>query len=219
LRPNIIDAFGADFSEGEGPFAGRWLPDLASFASYFPARKVPDTYLTQTFFDHVEDADYLDRARSAFLRAAAIAFPDLEDLRVETVVEALHGELRAQADALAAIETAWEAFVSTRERSRTALGDDPEAVRERRRREAEAAEEASQRAQGVGAAWDRHQAEESLLQILFGWLPPVARKRLGGARAAHTVLNCEPWSVLKMSGFRAWPALPQPRRGRNQPPW
>ena len=183
---NIIDAFGADFSKGEGPFAGRWLPDLASFASYFPARSrnVPDTYLTQTFFDHVEDADYLDRARSAFLRAAAIAFPDLEDLRVETVVEALHGVLRAQADALTAIQTAWSALVSTRDRSRTALGDDPAAVAERWRRAAEAAEEASQRAQRLGAAWDRHQAGEPLLQILFGWLRPVARKRLGGARAA-----------------------------------
>ena len=77
---NIIDAFGADFSNGEGPFAGRWLPDLASFASYFPARsrKVPDAYLTQTFFDRAEYVDYLDRARSAFLRAAAIAFPNLK---------------------------------------------------------------------------------------------------------------------------------------------
>jgi len=57
------------------------LPELTSFASYFPARSrrsVPHTYLTREFFDRVEDANYLDRARSAFLRAAAIAFPDLE---------------------------------------------------------------------------------------------------------------------------------------------
>ena len=183
---NIIDAFSAGFSEGEGPFAGRWLPELASFASYFPARsrKVPDTYLTQRFFDHVEDADYLDQARPAFLRAAANAFPNLEDLCVKTVVEALHGELRTRADTLAAIETAWEALVSTRDRGRAALGDDPEGVRERRRMESEAAEEASQRAQELGAVWDRHQAREPLLQILFGWLPPVARKRLGGAQVA-----------------------------------
>jgi hypothetical protein len=181
---NIIDSFGADFSEGEGPFAGRWLPDLTSFASYFPApsRSVPDTYLTGEFFDHVEDADYLDQARSAFLRAADIAFPDLENLRVETVVERLHGELRAQADALAEIESAWLALVSTRERGHAVLGNKAEA--ERRRREAEAAEHESQRAQELGVAWDQHLAEEPLLQVLFDWLPPVARKRLGGARAA-----------------------------------
>jgi hypothetical protein len=183
---NIIDAFGADFSEGEGPFAGRWLPNVTSFASYFPAptREVLDTYLTQTFFDLVENADYLHRARSAFLRAAAIAFPDLQDLRVETVVEALHGKLWAQADVVAAIEAAWKALALSRERCRAALGDDPEAARDSRRREAEAAEEDNQRAQELGTTWDRHQAGEPLLQILLSWLAPVARKRLGGARAA-----------------------------------
>jgi hypothetical protein len=184
---NIIDAFGGDFSEGEGPFAGRWLPELTSFASYFPARSrrsVPHTYLTREFFDRVEDANYLDRARSAFLRAAAIAFPDLEALRVVTVVERLHGELRAQANALGEIESAWSALVSTRERGHAVLGNNPEAEAERRRREAEAAEKASGRAQELGVAWDQHLAREPLLQVLFDWLPPVARKRLGGAKAA-----------------------------------
>jgi hypothetical protein len=132
---NIIDAFGADVSEGEGPFAGRWLPDLTSFASYFPARNrsVSQTYLTQEFFDRVEDADYLAGARSAFLGAAAIAFPDLEDRSVETVVERLHGQLRAQADALAEIESSWSALVLTRERGHAVLGNNPEAEAERRR--------------------------------------------------------------------------------------
>jgi hypothetical protein len=183
---NIIDAFGTNFSKGTGPFANRWLPDVTSFASYFPARsrRVLDTYLIQTFFDHLEDPAYLDRARSAFLQAAAIAFPSLEDIRVETVVKALHCRLRAQADALAAIETAWKALVSTRERSRATLGDDPGDARERCRREVEAAEKGSQRAQELGAAWDRHQTGESLLQVLFGWLPHVARKRLAEARSA-----------------------------------
>ncbi|WP_269351185.1 hypothetical protein, partial [Vibrio diazotrophicus] len=34
---NILDAFAKDFSVGTGPFAGRWLPDVHSFGSYFPA--------------------------------------------------------------------------------------------------------------------------------------------------------------------------------------
>ena len=183
---NIIDAFGADFSEGKGPFAGRWLPDMTSFASYFPARSrtVPDTYLTRAFFNHVEDAAYLDRAQSTFVKAAAIAFPDLQDFSVEKVVQALHRKLLAQADALAAIETAWRALMLSRERSRAVLGDDPEAAREWRRHEAEVAEKEGQAAQELGAVWDRHQAGERLLESLLGWLRPVARKRLGAARAA-----------------------------------
>jgi len=199
---NIIDAFGADFAEGEGPFAGRWLPDLRSFGSYFPAasRKVPDGYLTRAFFDHVEDAVYVERARAVFLNAAAIAFPDLDDLRVETVVEALHGRLRAQAGALARIEAAWEALAAARERSRAILGDDPVGVRERRHEEAEAADAAARRVQEVKAAWDHHQASESLLLVLFGWLPAVARKRLAGARAAlrpHWPESLPDWSHVR----------------------
>jgi hypothetical protein len=171
---------------GDGPFAGRWLPELTSFGSYFPARsrKVPDGYLTQDFFDRVEDVDYIDRARAAFLEAAANAFPDLDDLRIETVVEALHVRLRTEADTLARIETAWNRLVSTRERSRAVLGDDPAHVRARQREEVEAAEAASRHAQELRAAWDHHQASESLVLVMFGWLPSVARKRLAGARAA-----------------------------------
>ena len=31
---NIIDAFGKDFARGEGPFAGRWLPEIESFGMF-----------------------------------------------------------------------------------------------------------------------------------------------------------------------------------------
>jgi len=34
---NIIDAFGKDFARGEGPFAGRWLPDINSFGIFLPS--------------------------------------------------------------------------------------------------------------------------------------------------------------------------------------
>jgi len=193
---NIIDAFGADFASGEGPFAGRWLPDVGSFGSYFPAARkkkdVADRYLTQDFFNRVEDADYLDRAEAAFLDAAAAAFPDLEDMRVETVVKALHGRLRAQADALARIEAAWEALAAARERGRAILGDDPAIVQAQRRAAVEAAEAAGRQAQALRAAWDHHQATESLFLVLFGWLPPVAGKRLAGARIALRPLWPEP---------------------------
>ncbi|MEI8599919.1 hypothetical protein P4S55_01320 [Shewanella sp. PP-Sp27a-2] len=35
---NIIDAFGKDFSEGEGALSGRWLPDITSYGAYFPSK-------------------------------------------------------------------------------------------------------------------------------------------------------------------------------------
>jgi hypothetical protein len=132
----------------------------------------------------VEDVDYLDRATNAFLEAAAVAFPNLQDLRVETAVNALHRRLEEQAGALVRIETAWEAMAVARSRSRAVLGADPAAVRARRREMLDAAEAEGRQAQALRAAWDHHQASESLILVLFGWLPPVAGKRLAGARAA-----------------------------------
>lgn len=183
---NIIDAFEADFSKGEGPFAGRWLPKVTGFGSYFPARsrKVSEAYLTEEFFNRIEQPGYLDQARPAFLRAAAAAFPDLPPPSVETAVQALHARLRAQADALAGIEAAWGALCAARARSQALPGGDPDAAREKRRAALDEAEQADRRAQDLAALWDRFQAHEPLLQILFGWLPAVARKRLASARAA-----------------------------------
>ncbi len=183
---NIVDAFGAGFAKGDGPFAGRWLPDIGSFGSYFPARsrKAPEGYLTQVFFDHVEDADYLARAHHAFLSAAAVAFPNAGTLSVENAIALLHQRLRQQADELAQIQSSWKALVASRERIRAILGDDAAGVCEKRREAVELAEIAGHRAQALQEVWDQHQASEALLLVLFGWLPSVAGKRLASARAA-----------------------------------
>lgn len=125
---NIIDAFGSDFATGEGAFAGRWLPEVTSFAGYFPAasrRGEAAVYQTQAFFDRIEDAEYLERARTAFLNAAAIAFPDLPEPTVEGAVEALHQRLQAQTAELATIEAGWSALCSAREATRALLGESP----------------------------------------------------------------------------------------------
>lgn len=51
---NIIDAFGKDFAQGEGPFAGRWLPGIKSFGVYLPAdsreQEASAKYQTASFF-------------------------------------------------------------------------------------------------------------------------------------------------------------------------
>ena len=63
---NVIDAFGKDFAEGEGPLAGRWLPSVKSFGAYFPAigkeGKQTEHYQTRAFFERVETSGYADQA-------------------------------------------------------------------------------------------------------------------------------------------------------------
>ena len=63
---NIIDAFGKDFGQGEGPFAGRWLPDIKSFGLFLAAAsreaEASAKYQTERFFQHLETPEYLGRA-------------------------------------------------------------------------------------------------------------------------------------------------------------
>lgn len=196
---NIIDAFGSDFAMGEGVFAGRWLPDVMSFAGYFPAasrRGEAAVYQTQSFFDRIEDAEYLGRARTAFLNAAAVAFPDLPEPTVEAAVEALHQRLQAQTAELAAIETGWLTLCSAREATRALLGESPADGIAALYAQVEEAVAECGRASSIVEAWDRHLASEPLLHALLTWLPAVARRRLYHARQMLRPL---------------WPALPEQR--------
>ncbi len=204
---NIIDAFGKDFARGEGPFAGRWLPEVSSFGGYFPAeyreKEARKKYQTQAFFDRVEDPGYAARARDAYLQAAYDAFPDLRGAPVIRVVEALHTKLRAQADTLVALETSWAALAEARERVRGLLGHDPAGTLARRRSEVGDAKAGERRANALAEAWDRHHGGEPVLHALFGWWPAIGRRRLSRARSAlrsHWLGPLPKWQRFEEAG-------------------
>ena len=74
---NIIDAFAKDFATGEGSFAGRWLPDIASYGLYLPSRsredKASEKYQTEAFFRSLETEDYVRAATDSYLDSAGRA--------------------------------------------------------------------------------------------------------------------------------------------------
>ena len=184
---NIIDAFGTDFAHGDGPFAGRWLPRIASFGSYFPSasqRKNAAAYLTDAFFDAVEQPDHVDQAQAAYLDAAVAAFPDMTGGSVAHVVAALHERLSAQAAMLVDIEKAWNALVAARAAITALLGDNPAEALADRQREVDGEAERLSHAEKLAEHWDRHRAGEPLLSLLLGWLSPIATRRLAAARDA-----------------------------------
>lgn len=183
---NVIDAFGKDFARGDGPLAGRWLPNVYSFGAYMPSRdkekKAAGAYQMQAFFDTVESTAYVARAQSHYLQQAGAAFPELAAPGVATVLERLHQALAQAAAQLAAIDSSWSALVHARAVLRSELGDHPGQVL------AEHAGRCSQRAAENGvllkarSAWQGYQAEEPMWLSLFSWLPPVAHRRLLRAR-------------------------------------
>lgn len=179
---NIIDAFGKDFARGEGPFAGRWLPEIESFGLFLPAASreasAAAKYQTERFFQKLESQDYYLKAKQAYLDAAEHAFPELVEPDVKKIVAALHRQISAGVKLLTDAESARASLDSSRKAVEKTLGSDPEAVEAKRRttRNLHAAEVESMKS--VRMAWDQHQAEESVLVSLFGFLPSVARKRV-----------------------------------------
>lgn len=184
---NIIDAFGKDFASGTGDLAGRWLPDIGSFGAYFPARsKEADAaakYQTPAFFNKVESSAYVAKATEAYVEAGKRVFPDLSSSAVVDIVEALHGELCRNADALAKIAYAWGELIRLREIVKDELGEDPSG--EMLNRESDAMRTAASKEALLKALtlWEDHLAQEPFWLTLFSWVPAIARRRLAIARA------------------------------------
>lgn len=184
---NIIDAFGKDFAQGQGPFAGRWLPDIKSFGLYLAAlsreAEASSKYQTELFFHKLETPEYLSRARAAYLEAARYAFPHLKKVDVVAVVAALHQLLHEESSVLIRADDAYAKNRAAGHAVQRLLGDDPDSALLRLR-------EAKERCTGEKAAaedllhkWEGWLAAEPMLLSLFNFLPPVAKKRALRARA------------------------------------
>jgi hypothetical protein len=183
---NIIDAFGKDFSRGSGPFAGRWLPDLKSFGSYFPAISKEDekskTYQTRSFFDTVESKGYVEAAKQAYLAAAQRAFPSLPDLTIDSVVAELHTALTEKVEKLTATESSWQRLRQASVALAGELGDSPEQMLDLRRKQLNIVESQKHAYDVMIDRWEFFRAKESIMYTLFSWIPPIAEKRLRLAR-------------------------------------
>ena len=196
---NIIEAFGKDFSQGAGPFSGRWMPDIKSFGSYFPSDKqkkkdpeITDRYQTQDFFNGVETDQYFEKAQREFLGKAFAAFHDLSELApnawlgnkemarvaLEKSVERLQSCIQEEQKKLRVLESTWKNLESARNEVLEELGNDACAELENRKGKKASLEEKLTAFRKLSEDWDGYRAQESIFYALFSWLPPVAKKRL-----------------------------------------
>ncbi|WP_166416948.1 AAA domain-containing protein [Cochlodiniinecator piscidefendens] len=191
---NIIDAFGKDFSEGSGPFAGRWLPDIKSYGLYLPAKsKEADAagqYQTERFFVELESHEYVPRAKGAFMEAGKTAFPNLKSPDVQGVVSFLHKRITEEVAKLSDADKARTWLNSATSNVANLLGDDVESTLQQleRNKQDDAAELVRYKAWEAG--WAKHQADESVFLALFSFLPSVARKRMMKGRVALESIGC-----------------------------
>lgn len=189
---NIIDAFGREFGRGEGPFAGRWLPEVNSFgmflASHTRRHEAARRYQTEEFQAKHETTAYVQRAKNAYLQAAAAAFPELANPDLASVVSALQKRLAGEAEKLAQIDRANSARDAASAALATDLGADPDTAEALRASEAATRKAAVEKLHAARDALDRHLASESSLTAVIGFLPSVrggpARRRSSRAGIA-----------------------------------
>jgi hypothetical protein len=185
---NIIDAFGKEFAEGEGLFAGRWLPEINSFGMFLASnsrrQEANLRYQTEDFQIECETVAYFQRAKDAYLQAARTAFPDLPNRDVTSVVAALRQAMQREVEKLAQLDRASNELDAARLAVKTAFGADPDAAERKRADEMENQKHDLARLQAARAACDQYLASESALTAIFGFLPSVREKRALRARLA-----------------------------------
>ncbi|WP_157959965.1 DNA helicase I [Devosia submarina] len=95
---NIIDAFGKDFAAGEGPLAGRWIPDVSSYGIFLPAnsrrQEAAEKYQTDDLQTRLESQEGFQGAKDAWLSSACVAYPNVKG-DVSDLVAALQRDIGA----------------------------------------------------------------------------------------------------------------------------
>ena len=185
---NIIDAFGKDFAKGEGPFAGRWLPEVESFgmflASHSRRLEAARRYQTEEFQAERETVVYVLRAKDAYLQAGRAAFPDLADPDLASVVAALQKRMAGEAGKLSQIDRAKDVRQAARVAQKADLGAHPDAAEGERVGEVETRKAAVDKLRAARTALDEYLASESSLLAVVGFLSSVKAKRALRARLA-----------------------------------
>lgn len=191
---NIIDAFGKDFSEGEGPFAGRWLPDLKSYGLFLPAKskeaEAARRYQTERFFSELESHDYVPRARDAFLEAGKSAFPDLENPDVKEIVSSLLKRIAEEVAKLSDADNSRTRVEEATSKVANLLGDDAETALLQLEKAVQDGAAELERHKAWESGWAKHQADESIFLAMFNFFPSVARKRVMKGRVALEAIGC-----------------------------
>lgn len=179
---NVIDAFGKDFSEGTGPLAGRWLPQISSYGAYFPSqyyeeKKSGDKYQTERFFKSIENQVYLESAELYYKEKAQQLYDDQQDLSISDIVERLRRELTFLSGQLTKAESTWMAYLSALADHAHILGDNADERMTTIVDNIQTNSETINLIKHAQLSWSKYLAQEPIWYTLFSWLPPVRKKR------------------------------------------
>lgn len=183
---NIIDAFAKDFSTGVGAFSGRWLPDVKSFGAYFSSQArenvVGDKYQTKAFFERIENPQYFDNAKQAYMAAAHLAFPGEKFTTPQKIVDNFQLLIREASNRLQSIRSAWQRLSDLQHSVAEVLGPLPTETVAKLENSLEEARNRYQTAKRLQSQLNQYFSKESWIYALLSWIPAVAETRVSKVR-------------------------------------
>lgn len=201
---NIIDAFGKDFASGDGPFAGRWIPEVTSFGMFLPSHsrksEAAERYQTEAFQTKMESKEAYVRSKLAFLNAAKLALPNLPNFEIKTIVTALHALIKQEANKLSTFDRCQQALDDTLDHMQRHLGGNPEFHLTLLKQKVDAKRLETEIKTKALTAFEGFLATESIFSRMLKFLPAVAEKRLLGA---HSAIGDDTYAPLNVSSVDA----------------
>jgi len=183
---NVIDSFGRVTDKPGDALSGRWLPDLVSFGSYYPAvskekEAQEKGYQTEEMWKQKETTTYLEQAEKVYLDTAnhvlGGAFTKIDDVTNELRTK-LHGEHEILTGAI----NDWEKLLAAKHTVQSMLGEDPKHRLNAIADEVKLAQQRSGDIRNLLSRLDEYIADEPFWLPLLSSLPFIARKRVARLR-------------------------------------
>ena len=170
---NIIDAFEKDFERGSGVFAGRWLPNIKSFGSYFPSQskleEVNKKYHTNSFFNEVETDEYLEEALKSYREKGQLAYPSEKTLSVKSIVNKLHQAIVANVSKIEKLHKSYRDWNTAKSKLVKTIAESTNLT---------ATQAVDIDWQTVSIQWEEYRAKCSVWLAIFAFIPAVRKKQL-----------------------------------------
>lgn len=197
---NIITSFGKIEERDDDPLAGRWLPDVNSYGSYFPSvsRLKTDAakYQTSEFFASIESDEFVSKAEAFFWEQYKKAFPGAPSGDISAAADHIHQQMMIDRGIIHNAKRIWGERKHLLAELERLAGIDPEGEINRMESSLQHLKQELERWHSAIKEWEKYLTHESFLLVLFNFIPAVARHRIRVAEIFLKNLTGRPkWNI------------------------
>lgn len=197
---NIITSFGKIEERGDDLLAGRWLPGVNSYGSYFPSvsRLKTDAakYQTSGFFASIESDEFVSNAEAFFWEQYNKAFPGAPSDDISAATDHIHQQMMIDLGIIHKAKEIWGLRKQLLVELERLAGIDPDGEISRLEGSHQGLKRDLERWRDAIKEWENYLTHESFLLVLFNFIPAVARHRIRVAEIfLKNITGRTKWSI------------------------